>query len=108
MTTPILSSEIKRRDTRPSFDLTLSDDGSALDLTTAQSIRIIGTQAGAVLFEKDVTGTDEGVVTLEWADGDTDVAKDIFVEVEVTWGDGTVQTFPRKGYIKIKVNPDLA
>lgn len=113
--TPIITkTTMKQHDTAPALDIVCFDPpsvehplGLLADLTAATSIRILCKQDGALLIDRTVTGTDEGVVVLVWEDGDTDVVADIIGEVEVTWGNGTIQTFPVGGYFTVKVKPDL-
>lgn len=97
--------EIKRGDTLPPLTITLTDDG-AVDLTAAQSIRVIGTRAGVEVFDRTATGDAAGVVVMDFQTGDTDTVGRILVEVEVTWDDG-VQTFPPDTYLAVDVTPDL-
>lgn len=104
---------IKQHDTAPAVSITCTGDAGPVDLTTATQVKIIGSLEGLVLFADVTTGTDEGVVTRAWFPGDVDTAGDtatsgtILVEVEVTWPDGTVETFPADGYLTVEVLPDL-
>lgn len=98
---------IKRGDTAPSLQSTLTDNGETLDLTSATAIRVIGAQGGAVLFDRTAAGDDSGVVTMPWDAADTATIGVIFVEWEVTWPNGTIQTFPAGGYQRVSVTRDL-
>ena len=82
-----------RGDLRPPLTITLRDGTTPLDLTTATSIHVIGYKNGKTFFRREVEGTDEGVVTMEWQVGDTDNVGRIEVEVEVMWPDDKPQTF---------------
>lgn len=82
-----------RGDLKPDLQITLTDDATPVDLTTAASIRLIGMRGSTVAIDEDVTGTAEGVVTYEWQLADTATTGRILVEVEVTWPGEKPQTF---------------
>jgi hypothetical protein len=84
---------IYRGDLKPDLTITCTSDGNAVDLTTATSIRIIGVRDGTTLFDRTVTGTDQGVITMQWETTDTTDTGRIHVEAEVTWPGGKPQTF---------------
>ena len=46
-------------------------------------------------------------VRYDWAVGDTAVPGDYWADFEVTWGDGTVTTFPNSGYLEVRVVAEL-
>lgn len=98
---------IKRGDLLPEWSVTLTDDKVPIDLTTAASIRVIGTRAGVVVIDQTVTGNASGVITMPWPAGSTDVAGLIQFEVEVTWPGAKPQTFPPSGYLSTRINQDL-
>lgn len=97
---------VKRNDTAPSLQSTLSDNGAVVNLTTASAIRVIGSRQGVVLFDRTVTGNSVGVVNMPWQSGDTAYLGPIRVEWEVTWPDGGIQTFPASGYETVWVTKD--
>jgi hypothetical protein len=47
-------------------------------------------------------------VTHVWIAGETDTVGNMNVEVEATWPDGSVQTFPYLGYLRVSIGQDLA
>jgi hypothetical protein len=99
---------MKQHDTRPNLTCTLSDGASVLDLTPGGTIvKVIGSQNSQVLFSRVVGGSSVGVVVMPWQVGDTATAGTISVEVEVTWPDQTVQTFPPDSYLVVRVVRDL-
>ena len=98
---------LKQHDTAPPLVATLTDAGVPIDLTAATGIKVIGAQAGAVKFSRTVTGSNVGVVTMPWSAGDTATPGIIQIEVEVTWPDGKVQSFPASGYLTVNVERDL-
>lgn len=105
---------IKRGDLLPALTITLTDgvdangDPVPVDLTPATTVRVIGFLDNSLLFNRGVTGNAQGVVTMPWQAGDTDVAGDIYLEVEVTWPGSLPQTFPPDGYEVVHVMQDLA
>src|SRR6478609_5774301 len=98
---------IKRNDTAPSLQSTLTDNGAVVNLTTASAIRVIGSRDGVVLFDRTVTGNSSGVVDMPWQSGDTAYLGPIRVEWSVDWPDGKTQTFPASGYETVWVTKDL-
>lgn len=100
---------IKRGDTAPPLTLTLTDGGTPVDLTGA-TVRVIALdRVGATVIDDDtLSGSDVGVVVRPWQSADTATARQLTVEVEVTWPDTTVQTFPAAGTLTVRIVPDLA
>ncbi len=99
---------IKRGDTVPDLSITVTDNGTIVDLTTATTVKVIGTINGSLIFSRVVTGTALGVVTMPWQPADTATAGMLEIEVEVTWpGTGKIQTFPADGVLRVNVEQDL-
>lgn len=100
---------IKRHDTAPDLKATLTDNGVPVDLTTATLIRMLGQHDTDlnVNFARTVTGNAQGVVTMPWQASDTAVPGLLNVEVECTFPDGKVQTFPGKTYLQVLIVEDL-
>ena len=65
---------------------------------------------GAVKIEADAIVIDAtaGVVRYNWLPEDTDTAGTFQAEFEVTYTDGSVETFPNLGYIEIVITDDIA
>lgn len=105
---------IKRGDTGPPLNATLSDANGAINLTTATQVKILFASIDA-----DPVDTFSGVCTIvdaalgkvryTWAiDGtDTNVAATYHVEFEITWGDGTKWTVPNDTYKSVEIKADL-
>ncbi len=55
----------------------------------------------------DITDEDNGRVEYTWASGDTDTAGTYYGEIEVTFADNSVETFPNSGYFTIIIQEDL-
>lgn len=112
---------MKRNDTTPAFEATLCYPAdAAVDLSTATSVRFLMATATAGARELKVDGlatvvqtgagvdaVNKGLVRYGWVVGDTDTAGGYDIEFEVTWSDGTKQTFPDDGYFRFSIAPDL-
>lgn len=99
--------ELKRGDTAPAFEATVTDNGAPVDFTGA-TVKVIGTRDRTPVFSRAATtATSGGKVTMNWQPGDTAVAGLMSVEIESTAPDGTITTYPRRGVIYVLVSPDL-
>lgn len=98
--------QIKRGDSLPDLVADLAGDTGPVDLTGA-TIKVLGTRAGALVINQEVSGSAQGVVTMPWPSGSTDVPGLIGFEFEVTWPGGRRQTFPDVGLVWVEVTPDL-
>lgn len=113
---------IKRGDTAPALRFQLTDDGAAVNLTQADEVRLLlADRDGTLVVDAVVTvdagqgsapapgaTTGRGWCTHTWATEDTADAHDLLrAEAQVTWSDGTVQTFPPRGYGAVIVTADL-
>lgn len=105
MTEPLV---MKQHDTDPALVLTLTDgpDGAPVNLTGA-TCRLIGRRDAVVLINASVTGSSVGVITYQWQAADTAATGQLELEVEVTRA-GRVQTYPREGFVTVRVVPDIA
>jgi len=102
---------IKRGDRREPIERVLrGSDGNPVDLTGASVRFIMKTLEGVVKVDAGATivGTPSaGRVRYSWGATDTDTAGPFRAEFEVTFGDGTKQTFPNKDFIAVLVVEDL-
>lgn len=89
-------------DTAPNLVLTLTDDGSPVDLTGSQISVIL--ESGVKTVTKSATGSSDGVLVLLWNDGDTDTAGIYNGRVRVTFSDGKVQTWPAQGNFFVTIH----
>lgn len=100
--------KIKRGDRRPGVTITCLNGSTPIDLTVASSVRLIGKLGGSKIIDREVTGTADGKVVIEvWEVNDTATAGRLQMEVQVTWADGTIQTFPGDRYLEVEIIPDL-
>lgn len=104
--------EIKRNDTRPYFPATLVFDNGSVAPITGASIRFIARRRsdGQTKIDGAAVITDDaaGEVEYRFTTTDTDEAGAFDCEWEVTYADFTVQTFPTRGFDRLKVLGDLA
>lgn len=104
--------EIKRNDTRPYWPVTLRfEDGSSPDLTGG-SVRFIAKYRENKVVKIDtaasITGAAAGEVEWRPTASETDTAGRFLCEWEATLADGTIQTFPTRGYDRLTIIGDLA
>jgi len=102
---------IKRGDTAPQFRAQCRDGTIPVTLTTALSAKFLMKKASSTVVSgtmviEDQT-TNPGWVHRAWGSNDTAVEGLYSAEVEVTWSDGTVQTYPCDEYTYIRVLADL-
>jgi hypothetical protein len=104
---------IKRHDTRPYVDATILDElGDPIDLTGASATFVMANSQGEMVFEKTaVVHPDQaghrGELTYEWEPEDTAWVGTYRGEFETTFTDGSIQTFPTRGHIWVKIHSDL-
>ncbi len=106
---------LKRHDTWPPVQATLTDSGGPIDLTSAVSVEFIMkgmTSSTLVTGACTVVTPLSGLVQYAWAIGDTAIADSYQVEFEITWDVGPpakTQTVPSSlaGDQVIQIDPDL-
>lgn len=103
--------KIKRNDTAPSFAATLKDSaGAVINLTGAAALFLMRDPRARTLKVSGamvVVDASAGKVRYDWAVGDTDRAAVYQVEVQVTFSDATVETFPNGTHHRLEVVKDL-
>lgn len=105
--------EIKRNDTRPFFAVaTAYDDGTLAPLDGVISARFIAREVGngqvKIDAQASITAASLGELEYRFVEGDTDQAGDFDCEWEITYSDGSIQTFPVFGFDRLVVLGDLA
>ena len=101
---------IKQNDTSPSVTATLTDANSVPVNVSGATVRfhmedVVGTLK--VDAEMAIPDGINGVVQYDWQAGDTDTAGTYYVEFEVTYNDGAVETFPNNNKEVIIIRPEL-
>jgi hypothetical protein len=110
-----ITKNYKRNDTGPPITITCFDGTNPKDLTGASSAKfLMGTitsegvstikAQGAMVFDADRT---TGKVTYTWGATDLNTPGEFKVEVEITFANGTKQTFPSGGYLTVTVMADV-
>ena len=102
---------IKTNDTSPKLSVTLTDAlGTPIGLAGCSArfhMKAFGASSLKVDAVADIYDEDSGIVEYSWQVGDTDTAGTYYGEIEVTYGDATVETFPNNGYFTIIIKEDL-
>jgi hypothetical protein len=101
--------KMKRGDSKPIFRAQLLDNTTPVDITTAGQIRLFMIKPDEDFFDETM-GVDDAVngwVIRPWGLADIDQVGDYRFEIQVTWGDGKIQTFPADDYGLISVIEDL-
>lgn len=101
--------KVKQNDTAPSAAATLRDGGEAIDLTgaTVRFNMALQNSPTKVSAAGVVSDAPNGRVRYDWVEGDTDTPGVYQCEWEVTWGDGTVQTFPPSSFLTLTITKEL-
>tara|TARA_R110000737_G_scaffold3850_1_gene12776 strand:- start:746 stop:1066 length:321 start_codon:yes stop_codon:yes gene_type:complete len=101
---------IKQNDTSPSLQATLKDALLVpVDITSATVKFHMKSLDGVVKIDETMTITDAsgGVVKYDWQTGDTSTVGTYYVEFEVTYADGAVETFPNTGNLPLVITREL-
>jgi len=103
---------IKQNDTSPAIQRQCLDYADNPVNVTGASVRFlmrpVGDSTVKVTGVGSVVDGATGLVKYQWSTGDTDTTGDFEAEFEVTYTDGTVETFPNTTYIKVKITDDIA
>lgn len=105
-----LHMDMKFGDTRPVLRTPLLDGSVPVPLASASEVRLLMVRPDLTLLNKAITIEDppeDGIVSYQWVDGDLPEVGIYVFELEVTYPDGTKQTFPVKGRGIISVSGDL-
>jgi len=105
------SMSIKRNDTAPPFTATCTDAaGDPVDVSNATIRFHMRDTSGTVKVDAaaDIVSGPDGTVRYDWAVGDTDTAGFFYGEVEVTFADDTVRTFPTTNNATVRIVGDIA
>ncbi len=102
---------IKTNDTSPKLAVTLEDAlGNAIGLAGCSArfhMKAFGASALKIDAVASIESNDLGIVEYSWTGTDTDTAGTYYGEIEVTYADNTVETFPNSGYFTIIIKEDL-
>ncbi len=102
---------IKTNDTSPRLAVTLEDaNGNPIGLagcTARFHMKAFGADSLKIDSPTSIINAEIGLVEYPWVVGDTDTAGTYYGEIEVVYGDDTVETFPNNGYFTIIIREDL-
>ena len=101
---------IKQNDTSPSLEATLSDANLVpVNITAATVMLHMKAIGGDVVLDEQMTITDAegGVVQYDWQAGDTATVGTYYVEFEVTYSDGSIETFPNTGSLPLVITREM-
>jgi len=106
--------DMKRNDTSPAFEMQCQNNaGDGVDISNAVAkFHLAEYNSGNIVVDKIATITDEtqGKVKYQWEPEDTETAGLYGAEVEVTYQDGEVETFPndKEENPRVKIHEDLS
>ena len=103
---------IKQFDTSPSIGMNLqAADGSAVSIVAALDVRfhmrLRGSEVPVIDARARVIDAAGGVVAYDWLAEDTAVSGRYEAEVEITYTDGSIETFPNGSYEQITIVDDV-
>lgn len=102
---------IKQNDTSPNLRAILKDgDEVAINLTDATinfHMRTVGGETAVVDAAASIVSAENGIVQYIWDAADTATVGSYQAEFEVTNTDGTIETFPNNGYIRVEITDDI-
>ena len=107
---------LKQHDTKPDLVVTLTDDQATFEQVASWRVIMRRGSDAAFIDDAPAVVADDTVtphtatITHTWQPSETDTATypGMRVEVEATWPDGSIQTFPPSGYLSVVITPDLA
>lgn len=102
---------IKQNDTQPALRAQLKDGDDYPIVLTGASVRFhMRTLTGTVVVDEAATiiTPANGIVQYNWQAADTATVGSYQAEFEVTYNDGSIETFPNSGYIRIQITDDIA
>lgn len=102
---------IKTNDTSPKLAVTLEDAlGNPIGLAGCSArfhMKAFGASSLKIDAVASIAEFEDGTVEYSWQAGDTDTAGTYYGEIEVTYADNVVETFPNNGYFTIIIKEDL-
>ena len=104
---------IKQNDTAPSIQAVLTDsNGRVKSMADASLVRFHMQDENSSALVTNGVGTvinaNKGIVAYEWQSGDTANTGIHSAEFQITYDNGTIETFPNTGYIKVIIKSEIA
>lgn len=100
---------IKRGDSSPSLGYKLSPSTNLTGASVVFNMKPID-EGGPTKIERSsavIDNASEGIVRYDFSSSETSNSGTAYAEFEVTYSDGTVETFPNSGYIAIVIPKDF-
>lgn len=102
---------VKQNDTSPSMLAELKDaEGNAVNLGGASvnfHMKPMGSRDVSISAAASVVSESRGVVRYDWQEGDTADVGAFQAEFQVTFADGSVETFPNDSYIRVQITAEI-
>jgi len=102
---------ITQNDTSPSIKATLRDGANAVIDLTGAACKIHVMPLGGTVLKVDaatnITDATGGVVQYDWVAADTNAFGTFSVQFEVTYGNGSIETFPNSGSLPLVITKEL-
>lgn len=97
---------IKRGDTSPAIRYSLAP---AVDLAGASVAFQMRARQGTIITNATavIDSFDPPIVRYSWTPEDTETAGNFQAEFVVTYGDGSIETFPNVGFIAVVIGEDV-
>lgn len=106
----IATFHLKQNDTSPALLYRLDPAVNLAGATVVFNMRPRG--GGTVVVDREAASIEgdpaNGVVRYDWDAADTAAAGRFEAEFEVTYSDGTVETFPNNDFIVVQIGGDIA
>ena len=103
---------VKQNDTSPSILATLKDAAGAAVSLAGASVRLHMRKIGFTQVTVDQAATivtaASGEVRYDWVAADTAAVGSYEAEIEVSYADGSIETFPNDGFIRVEITDDIA
>lgn len=98
---------IKRGDTSPSLIYTLSPSVNLVGASAVFNMRALSGTASIARASATIDDTTVGIVSFDFSAEQTGVAGTYHAEFEITFSDGSIETYPNNDYLVINITPDL-
>ena len=102
---------LKQNDTSPAMLVGLQDANRNVVNITGATVRFYMRQIGASQVKVDapvnIVSALDGTVVYNWIADDTDTVGSYQCEFEVTYSDGTTETFTNGAYIRVEIIDDI-
>lgn len=103
---------ITQNDTLPAFEVEVVDTSpqpkSMVDATARFHMWDLRTKQVKVDASATITDATARVVTYSWQSGDTDTVGDFEAEIQITYSDGGIRTFPTRTKIPVVITGEIS